>query len=193
MVTPRAQRVKNSTDEEFTDENSINAYVPTSNAKSRKRSAKDEGMSDDDVFVTPSSKKRKVLPVRAKNTKSPKRAKGTRPVVEIPVSQTTPELDFVEEEEEVETNVEQPKLPVTTPSKHRRFASEEPAQELFSTAKEEFSSAKKKYDDVVVISSSDDDDEEESDDDEAPEAIDIQEAAKTAKSLQNEAAQAVKR
>lgn len=191
MVTPKTEYIKNSAEEEPTKDNFVDAYVPTSSAKSFKRRAKDEAMSDDDELVTPTSKKRKVLPVRRKNTKSPKRGNDTRPVVEIPASQTTPELDFVEEEEEVvEAGAEQRKLPVTTPSKHHRFSSEEPAQELFFTAKEGTSPVKRKYDNILVIPSSDD--EEDSNDDEAPEAIGIQEAAKTVKSKQNEAAQAVK-
>jgi hypothetical protein len=176
MVLPRAQYLSESAEEESTDDNSINVYLPTSSAKKHLRLTLEEGMVNDNEIATPSSKKRKVLPVRAKSVKSPKgprRIKDTIPVVEIPAKKMILDVEVKEE----------PHKDIASASKHHRFASEELGDDLFSTARENV--AENSEDVSPVISSS-----EESD--EAPEAIDIQEAAKTAKSKEREALQAVK-
>ncbi len=145
-------------------------------------------MVNDNEIATPSSKKRKVLPVRAKSVKSPKgprRIKDTIPVVEIPAKKMILDVEVEEDEAESpsEREKEEPHKDIASASKHHRFASEELGDDLFSTARENV--AENSEDVSPVISSS-----EESD--EAPEAIDIQEAAKTAKSKEREALQAVK-
>jgi hypothetical protein len=136
--------------------------------------------------MTPSSKKRKVLPVRAKNAKSPKKTKDTRPVVEIPATKFSPELQFVEDEEEEDVKPEELKN-VSTPLNHLRFSSEDPEQEIFLTARQERTIYKEDIEEVIGSSTG-----EEDSDDEAPEAIDTQEAFKAIKSKEKEAAQAVR-
>lgn len=154
-------------------------------------------MSDNDVFVTPMSKKRK-LPVRGKSVKSAKASKlaqDTHPVVEItskPIASQELAL-VVEEGDDEEPEVAESKVPAITPSKppskHRRFASEEPAQ-VFSTPREQLSPVKNDPETSIVIDGSED--KEEESDDEAPEAIDTQQAAKTIQLKEREAAQAAK-
>lgn len=200
MVTPRRSSRNQALaeeEEELTDENSIHVYVPTSSVKKRKaRALEEEDMSDNDVFVTPSTSKKRKLPVRGKSAKSAKGAKvapDTHPVVEIhsrPIA--SQELALVVEEEEDEPEAEEAKIPTTTPSKppskHRRFASEEPLQ-VFSTPREEFSPVKNTQEAPIVIGDSEEEDEESAD--EAPEAIDTQQAAKDIQLKEKEAAQAV--
>jgi hypothetical protein len=183
MVTPRTKLVQ---EEKLTDKNSVNGQESIGSAKRRRGHTHEEHMSGDDEFMTPSSKKRKVLPVRAKNAKSPKKTKDTRPVVEIPATKFSPELQFVEDEEEEDVKPEELKN-VSTPLNHLRFSSEDPEQEIFLTARQERTIYKEDIEEVIGSSTG-----EEDSDDEAPEAIDTQEAFKAIKSKEKEAAQAVR-
>lgn len=170
MVTPRLPRPDSLEEEGLDDNNSINVYVPTpKSSKRRKRTeAEDSDMDDEEQVVTPSPKKRKVLPVRAKDGEEER--PSTRPVVEIPVMSTSPKTQ----------------TPVSAKKKHRRFDSEEPAEEFFSTAPE-----KSTQDDEENQGAADDREIEDSEDD-APETIGMQEAAETIKSKEKDAAKAVK-
>ncbi|CZR61617.1 uncharacterized protein PAC_11514 [Phialocephala subalpina] len=170
MVTPRTRREP--LEEDLDDNNSISVYVPTpKSSKRRKRTeVEDSDMDDEEQVVTPSPKKRKVLPVQAKDGEEERPSSSTRPVVEIPAVIPSPEAE----------------TPVSTKTKHRRFDSEEPAEEFFSTAPEK--STQDNWENQEVA------DEEEIDDseDDAPEAIGMQEAAETIRSREKDTAKAVK-
>jgi len=194
-MVARAQYLSEPTEEELTDGNSIKFYMPTASAKKRRRLAEDGGMTNDNQIATLSSKKRKVLPVRAKSVKSvkspksPRGVKDTIPVVEIPAKKMILDVEMEEDETaspskmEQEEPQEEPQEDIVSASKHRRFASEELSDDLFSIAG---GKVVEKNEDIAQVVSSD-----EESGDEAPEALDIQEAAKTAKSKEREAAKAV--
>ncbi|KAF8857334.1 hypothetical protein BDZ45DRAFT_691053 [Acephala macrosclerotiorum] len=169
MVTPRPPRPE-PLEEELDDNNSINVYVstPKSSMRRKRTEVEDSDLDDEEQVVTPSPKKRKVLPVRAKDGEEERTS--TRPVVEIPVMGASPKID----------------TPVSTNKKHRRFDSEEPTEEFFSTAPE-----KSTQDDEDNQGVADEEEIEDSEDDE-PEAIGMQEAAETIKSREKDAAKAVK-
>jgi len=146
MVTPRATDIVNSTEKQLTADDSIHLRVSLSSGSGKKRKghSQHEAISNEEEFVTPSSKKRRVLPVRAKNVKTPQKFKDTRPVVEIPARKITPETEVVKEDKELlRSKASGLKLAVATPAKHHRFASEELEQEIFSTARQEFSPEKR--------------------------------------------------
>ncbi len=180
--------------EELTDENTINVYVPTPSAstRQRKRGRKEAlKMNGTDGSATPSAKKRKVLPVRAKEMKS-----NTYPVVEIPLRKISlkPEAHLktpakkieVKDSEDEEEDASPTKFftPMESiPKKHKRFGSEEVIEEPFSTAPESSKDDNEKE--------AEKEDSEESDD-EAPEVVGMQEAAKSLRSKEQETAKAVK-
>lgn len=206
MVTTRQRDSQISAGDSLEEEDSINVYVPTSSSKRQRSRSKRTTSSEEDEaeaeYAPPSSRKRKRLPVRAKDVESPDPGR-TRPVVEIPVKKISPEPDHTntvvreeegEGEEEEHTNdksredVAKSAEPIM-PKRHLRFESEELADEFFSTAREvafNDDGQSKTSKDPRVIQDSD-----ESEDD-APEAIGIQEAAKTAKMKDEEAARAMK-
>ena len=197
MVTTRQKLTQEVAEEEIDEENSINVYVPDSTKRRQKRALSEE---DTTKIIPSSSRKRKKLPVRAKEIESPDPTK-TRPVVEILVKKMSPAPDNAnisaiddeaaaseEQESEVDEGpdgpqVEAEKLPEAP--KHRRFGSEPVEDEFFSTAREVAAEEDRK----VV-----EDSEEDSDDsgDDAPEAVGIQEAAKSIKLKEMEAAKSVK-
>lgn len=202
MVTTRQRNIQDPVEDEINEENSINVYVPSS-SKRRQKLAKDEGvvvLSDDDnaEFKLPSTRKRKRLPVRAKDVESPDPVKS-RPVVEIPAKKISPEpeqgneVTTREEVEDTKAQDETQDVVAAEPlerSKHRRFGSEEAEDEFFSTARE----AVIDEEDAVVeaAGSREVQDSEESEDD-APEAVGIEEAAKAVKLKDKDAAKAVKK
>jgi U3 small nucleolar RNA-associated protein 16 len=202
MVTTRQKDTQTPADREIEEKDSINVYVPSSSSSKRQRKgAKGKSSSEEDEaeYVPPSSRKRKRLPVRAKDAESPDLGK-TRPVVEIPVKKISPDPDHANtgptEEEEVEDTEAQDEehnavaAETLENSKHRRFGSEPAEDEFFSIAREvvndEENQASKAGEDSRVIEDSEDSE------DDAPEAVGIQEAAKNVKLKDREAARVVK-
>jgi U3 small nucleolar RNA-associated protein 16 len=197
MVTTRQRNIQDPVEDEVNEENSINVYVPNSSKRRQKR-AKDEGvvvLSDDDdaEFKLPSTRKRKRLPVRAKDVESPD------PVVEIPaknISQEPEQGNEVTTRKEVEDTKardETQDVVAAEPlerSKHRRFGSEEAEDEFFSTARE---AVIDEEDAVVKAAGSQEVEDSEVSEDDAPEAVGIEEAAKAVKLKDRDAAKAVKR
>ena len=205
MVTTRQRNIQDPVEDEVNEENSINVYVPNSSKRRQKR-AKDEGvvvLSDDDdaEFKLPSTRKRKRLPVRAKDVESPDPVKS-RLVVEIPaggISQEPEQGNEVTTRKEVEDTKardETQDVVAAEPlerSKHRRFGSEEAEDEFFSTARE---AVIDEEDAVVKAAGSkevEDSEVSEVSEDDAPEAVGIEEAAKAVKLKDRDAAKAVKR
>ncbi|KUJ19076.1 uncharacterized protein LY89DRAFT_731498 [Mollisia scopiformis] len=158
-------------DEELNDENSIIVDVPPPRSKSRKRTVSD--LSGEVKVKTPSPKKRKVLPVRGKDGDEEK-LPSTRPVVEIPARTMSPPRATTGTIEGHESGRK---------TNHRRFDSEEPVEEVFSTTREPAGNAED--------SQSEEHEDEDSDDD-APEAVGMQEAAQTIRAREKDAAKAVK-
>jgi hypothetical protein len=199
MVTTRQKNTQAPAGDEIEEEDSINVYVSTSSSKRQRRRTKGTSSSDEDAaeYVPPSSRKRKRLPVRAKDVvESPDPGK-TRPVVEIPVRQISPEPDHndlvaaEEEDDDTKFQDEEHDTVAAEPlesSKHRRFGSQPAEDELFSTAREVANDEDKaktvEYFQVI-------EDSEDSDDD-APEAVGIQEAAESVRTKDREAARVVK-
>jgi U3 small nucleolar RNA-associated protein 16 len=201
MVTTRKRLSQEAVGEEIDDENSINVYVPSS-SKSRQKRTKQEDVvvlsDDDDATSTPTStRKRKRLPVRAKDVESPGLSK-TRPVVEIPTKKISPEPDHgkdltIENEEVVSEDQDEEReskaVESLKNSKHHRFESEQVDDEFFSTAREaavEENATSKTPADAPTIEDSEDSE------DDAPEAVGIQEAAMSVKLKDRDAAKAVK-
>lgn len=209
MVTTRQSRKVPS------DEDSIIVELPTSSRKRQRKSADENGLTNEQVDHTGSAtKKQKKLPVRAKDEETPNNS--TRVVVEIPVStvgidlkeknrdvaKLLPKSHGIDETEDSEKPGKGPEsigndtdngiealegeedapepertsiLPkisgnisvtedqnvATTNPKHKRFGSEEPKAEFFSTAAEKIDS------------------EDESSDDDAPEIIETRAAQKS--------------
>ena len=201
MVTTRQRESQTSAGDILEDEDTINVYVPTSSGKRQRMGSKGTSSSEEDEadFAPPSSRKRKRLPVRAKDVDSPDLGK-TRPVVEIPVKNLSPSPNHVntvvgaeegeseEKEEEEDTNVKKEGHNTEAtgsiiPKKHLRFGSEEVRDEFFSTAREVMND---EVEDPRVIQDSDDSE------DDAPEAVGIQDAAKSVQLKDDEAAKAVK-
>ncbi|KAK0118673.1 hypothetical protein ONS95_007556 [Cadophora gregata] len=204
MVTSRSQSRAARREDEVNEDNASHAYV--SPGKKRKlRSAGNNAEDEEEVIATPSAtKKRKTLPVREKDS-SPAVAK-TIPVVEIPAKKIIPEPEVqggsqakpIEIEDDVEErsdedvseeavaeegkSEEPEKVEVNTKTKHKKFGSEEPEPEFFSTAREEPDVAEEIADSEEGSNSEDD----------APEAIGIQDAAKEIKSKERDTAKAVK-
>lgn len=90
MVTTRLQGAQNTID----DRDAKGTKKTTNSSSSRKRQILssdygDSGSADDGEADVPANKKQKVLPLRAKDDKVPKR--NTRPVVEIPVNRISSE------------------------------------------------------------------------------------------------------
>ncbi|KAE9367907.1 hypothetical protein N431DRAFT_486905 [Stipitochalara longipes BDJ] len=206
MVTTRHRGSQASAGDSLEDEESINVYVPTSSSKRQRRGAKRSSSSEEDEadYAPPSSRKRKRLPVRAKDVESPEPGK-TRPVVEISVKKMSPEPDHrytggveegegeEEKEEEEDVNVNNKEQDTETaepivPKKHLRFGSEEGDDEYFSTARDVVvdEDIPRIVEDPRMIQDSD---ESEGD---APEAVGIQEAAESVKLKDEEAARALK-
>lgn len=173
MVTAN-KKVAPLNDEDLNDDNTINVYVPTmSSSKRRKRSEVDASNSEVTKVATPSSKKRKVLPVRAKE-EDEALLSNVRPVVEVPSRKITPKTEPADE------GAQQSSRKV-----HHRFDSEDPVEDFFSTAREH---AVKRDEEKEESEETDDEDSE----DDAPEAIGMQEAAKTTKSREQDALKAIK-
>jgi U3 small nucleolar RNA-associated protein 16 len=200
MVTTRQKDTQNA-DHQIEEEDSINVYVLSSSSKRQRKGAKGKSSSEEDEaeYVPPSSRKRKRLPVRAKD--SPDIGK-TRPVVEIPVKKISPEpnngntsaSDEEEEEEQQGTKARDEEHAAASAksvekSKHRRFGSEPAEDEFFSTAGEVVNDTGRSTfevgEDSGVIEDSEDSE------DEAPEAVGIHEAAEHVKSKDREAARVV--
>ncbi|KAJ5038983.1 uncharacterized protein L3040_006656 [Drepanopeziza brunnea f. sp. 'multigermtubi'] len=195
MVTSRSQTRK--VEKVLTDDNTINVHISsTSKKRSQRAPAGDVNMEDEG---TPSAKKRKILPVREKVKPA---VSMSRLLVEIPARKATPKLEDnagtpakpieIEDDSEdvsadevdiVEKNVgKEPakeEVKIDTQKTHKRFDSEEPGPELFSTARE------------IPEEIADSEEEEDSEDD-APEAIGIQQAAEEVKSKERSTAKAVK-
>jgi U3 small nucleolar RNA-associated protein 16 len=201
MVTTRQRNTQDPIEDKINEENSINVYVPSS-AKRQPKRTKDESvvvLSDDDEaeFKPPSTKKRKRLPVRAKDVESPDPGK-TRPVVEIPAKKSSPEpeqgneVTIREEVEDTKAQHEAQDVGAAGPlerSKHRHFESEEAEHEFFSTAREAIMDEGDGA--IEAVDSREVQDSEDSEDD-APEAVGIQEAAKAVKLKDRDAAKVVK-
>ena len=169
MVTTRNQRERNSAEGIDSTEEESNVYVPISSAKRKSQKIS----LDDEVTSSPSAKKRKILPVRAKEEDVV--VAKSRLVVEIPVRNITPPL---EGQGKADVSIER----IDSMKKHKKFGSEEPELEphIFSTAPEQ----------PEIIDS--EVDEEETDND-APEEVDAQDAARVAKVQAQSAADAIKR
>lgn len=211
MVTTRGDvsaRKKKEAEEELTDENSINVYVPsTSSTKSK---GKKRGIVGDDVAETPSRavKKRKVVTPKQSE---PVVVKSSRLVVEIPVTkelrditekveeatiEDTPieeaaeEGNSVEEESIAEESIVVEEKPVEKiaeksaekPKLHKKFDSDDEGQEeeIFSTARSA------RFEEKIEEESDDDDDE-------APEEVGAQSAALEAKAQEESAKLAIQR
>ena len=166
----------------MTEDNSINVYAPSGSKRKSIQTSKDE-TSDNVFFETPVGKKRKTLPVRAKDSETPR--SNTRPVVEIPARKMTsppaPQL--------------QTEVPPPSTKKHKKFDNEEPEEEIFSTTKPQrhgkTDSDAEDDSDLGEQKQPDlDDSGEESD--EAPEEVQKEDAMKSAKSKAESAAEAVK-
>jgi U3 small nucleolar RNA-associated protein 16 len=198
MVTTRQRNTQVLLGDEIEEEDSINVYVPSSNSKNQRNITKETPSSGEDAaeYVPPSSRKRKRLPVRAKDVESPDPGKA-RPVVEIPIKKISPEPDHgniladggedenikAQDEEHDTVAVEHPKG-----SNHHRFGSESANEEYFSTAREVMHD---KDETNAVEDSRVVEDSEDSDDD-APEAVGVQEAAESIKIKARESARVVK-
>jgi hypothetical protein len=202
MVTTRQRHSQEAVREEINDENSINVYVPSSNSR-RQKSTSDEDvvvLSDEDgvTFTPTSTRKRKRLPVRAKDAESPEPAK-TRPVVEIPAKKISPEPDYgndipIENEVVVTQDKNEERDAETVKSlensKHHRFGSEKAEDGVLFTAREVGPDEENTTLTTAAVRRTMEDSEEGEDD--APEAIGIQAAAKSVKLKDRDAAKAVK-
>lgn len=184
MVNTRNKAANTSpVEDELTEDNLSNVYVPSGSKRKSIRISKDE-TSDNEVFETPVGKKRKTLPVRAKDGETPR--SNTRPVVEIPAMKMTlppaPQL--------------QTEVPPPSTKKHKKFDNEEPKDEIFSTARSqrygEKDSEAEEDSDLEEQKQPDLDDSGEESDDEAPEEVQKEDAMKSAKSKAESAAEAVK-
>jgi U3 small nucleolar RNA-associated protein 16 len=204
MVTTRQKDTQAPADHGIEEDDTINVYVPSSISKGQRKGTKRTSSSEEDEaeYVPPSTRKRKRLPVRAKDVESPDPAK-TRPVVEIPAKKISPEPDHVniftteDAEEGMEDKNDQGEehdaaaAEILEKSSHRRLGSEPVEDEFFSTAREqvnEENAISKPSVDSRVIQDSEDEDS----DDDAPEAVGMQEAAKSVKMKEEEAARVVK-
>ena len=163
MVTTRQQESKSLSKETNTKEETV--PTPTSKRKSEKITRDKLAASD-----SPSGKKRKALPVRAKD-ETPI-TPNTRVVVEIPTKRLSPEP---------EAETADPGKQSGSAKKHKKFGSEEPEEALSSTAPEQHEPAVEEIEDS-----------EESSDDDAPEEVGAQDAARDAKSKTQNAEEAVK-
>jgi hypothetical protein len=199
MVTTRQKNTQAPAGDEIEEEDSINVYVPRSSSKRQRKRTKGTSSSDEDAaeYVPPSSRKRKRLPVRAKDVAESPDPGKTRPVVEIPVRKISPEPDpddiVAAEEDDDDTKFQDEEHDTIAAgplegSKHRRFGSQPAENELFSTAREVANDEDKAktVEDVQVIEDSEDSD------DDAPEAVGIQEAAESVRAKDREAARVVK-
>jgi hypothetical protein len=204
MVTTRQKDTQAPANHGIEEDDSINVYVPSSISKRQRKGTKRTSSSEEDEadYVPPSTRKRKRLPVRAKDVESPDPGK-TRPVVEIPAKKISPEPDYVntftteEAEEGMEDKNDQGEehdaaaTDILEKSNHRRFGSEPAEDEFFSTARgqvnEENAMSEPAVDSRVIQDS-----EDEVSDDDAPEAVGMQEAAKSAKIKEEKAARVVK-
>ncbi|KAE8446815.1 hypothetical protein EG329_011592 [Mollisiaceae sp. DMI_Dod_QoI] len=174
MVTTTPTR-REPVEEELNDDNSINVYVPTRNSRRRKRIEGEENPNlTEEKATTSSPKKRKILPVRVKDGEDDMPS-SSRLVVEIPAKRMSPPVETLAAVNGQET---------TPKTKHRRFDSEQSADEFYSTAREQ--AVEKNEDSQQAV------DEDEDSEDDAPEAIGMQEAAETIKSREKDAARAVK-
>jgi U3 small nucleolar RNA-associated protein 16 len=192
MVTTRRKQVEIPVDDDLDENQPISVDVPTS-SKKRSRRARPEDtpeMSAQEESVPPSTKKRKTLPLREREAESPEgdmedfKEVKTHPVVEIPARKATPpkgQISGVKSVGSLEKREEQ--QDVVSKKTHKRFGSEDLDEEFFSTARDS-----NEGDAPIVLS----DDESEESDDDAPEAIGIQEAARTIKSKDRDAAKVVK-
>lgn len=204
MFTARQKDTQAPADHGIEEDDSINVYVPSSISKRQRKGTKITSSSEEDEaeYVPPSTRKRKRLPVRAKDVESPDPGK-TRPVVEIPAKKISPEPDHVntstnEEAEEGmgDKNAQGEEHDAATAEirekfNHCRFGIEPAEDEFFSTAREqvnEENAMSKPAVDPRVIQDSEDEDS----DDDAPEAVGMQEAAKSVKMKEEEAARVVK-
>jgi len=185
MVTTRNKVASASpVEEELAEDNSIDVYVPIGLKRKSSRISNDEASDDKETYGTPVGKKRKTLPVRAKDGETPR--SNMRPVVEIPARKMTPPAG--------------PQLQAEVPSpstkKHKKFDSEEPEDEFFSTARSQRYGVKhsnaKDNNEVEVEKAQAVEDSGEDSDDEAPEEVQKEDAAKSAKSKAQSAAEAVK-
>lgn len=174
MVTTKKQYVE----EDLNDDNTtINVFVPPpSSGRRRKRAEVESSDVEEAEALTPSPKKRKVLPVRFKDGDEGL-ILNSRPVVEVPSRRMSPEEEKLHAE-----------APASSSKKaHRRFDSEDDTEDFYSTARERAAE-----DDVEKQEAIEEEDEDEDSDDDAPEAIGMQEAAQTVKSKEQDAAKAVK-
>jgi U3 small nucleolar RNA-associated protein 16 len=199
MVTTRQQNTQTPAGDEIEEEDSINVYVPSNSSKKQRKRGKGTSSSDEDAAeYVPPTRKRKRLPVRAKDVESPDLGKS-RLVVEIPVKKISPEPEHIDPGE-IEEGVddtrpqdEEKDAVATEPvakSKHRRFGSEPVEENFFSTAREvvndEEEAASESAEDTRVMEDSEDSE------DDAPEAVGILEAAEIVKLKDKEAARVVK-
>ncbi len=204
MVTTRQKDSQATADHGIEEDVSINVYVPSSISKRQRKGAERTSSSEEDEaeYVPPSTRKRKRLPVRAKDVESPDPGK-TRPVVEIPAKKISPEPDHVdmpmngEAEKGMGDKIapgeenDAAKAEIPENLNHHRFGCEPAEDEFFSTAREqvnEKNAMSKPAMDSRVIQDSEDEDS----DDDTPEAVGMQEAAKSVKMKEEEAARVVK-
>jgi hypothetical protein len=188
MVRTQRKQVEALVDDDLDEDNSIPVDVSTSNKK-RSRRAKAEDtpeMSAEEESLPPSTKRRKILPLREMEVESPEggledvKGAKTHPVVEIPVRKATPPNIQRREVAPVGSSEKRgEQQDIVSKKTHKRFGSEELDEEFFSTARD--SNEGDLVDAPIVLS-----------DDDAPEAIGIQEAAQTIKSKNRDAAKIVK-
>lgn len=173
MVTTRNQQYQKPTADDLTKDVIVVDVTPVSNSKRKSHKiSKDDQSSPNSTISSPSTKKRKPLPVRAKLAESI--IVDTTPVVGL---STKPSNSSHILEEDIETAGSHDVL------KHKKFDSEEPDQEhFFSTAPEQAEPYNQEVEDSDDGSSEND----------APDEIGAEFAAREANHQAQNAAEAIK-
>jgi U3 small nucleolar RNA-associated protein 16 len=186
MVTTRQKDTQAPADHGIEEDDTINVYVPSSISKGQRKGTKRTSSSEEDEaeYVPPSTRKRKRLPVRAKDVESPDPD-------HVNIFTTEDAEEGMEDKNDQGEEHDAAAAEILEKSSHRRLGSEPVEDEFFSTAREqvnEENAISKPSVDSRVIQDSEDEDS----DDDAPEAVGMQEAAKSVKMKEEEAARVVK-